>query len=369
MIAGLLLQSFMIDRAAVQPRWCPGLEAAQREARMLQALREPDRRRIANPAGWPLLEPEMDHTAQERAGGQHHGTSMPSLAVGCLYTHRMAPLIEDQVLDRDGLDGQVCLFCQQLLDRGTIQGTVGLSPRPPHGGTLTAVEHTKLDAGAVGRARHDAVQGVDLTHQVTPTQAADRRVARHDPHGRKFVRQKDRARAQACARRRRLTACVAAADDHHVALVIAAHGSCCGDACLARQWFGAPTSPRLPPRPPSGVSGTSSLRARIGRGPHVTLFERRRYDVKPTEEGETLGATVWVALQELAGSAERLRARGDGRLTIFSDMSLGNPLAAPCVGEFQRVNPRLKLRILSSYDPIEAMREEFDIGLQCGPLG
>ena len=100
----------------------------------------------------------------------------------------------------------------------------------------------------------------------------------------------------------------------------------------------------------------------------VALFERRRYDVVATEDGERLGATVRVALQELAGSAEGLRARADGteNLTIFSDMSLGNALVAPCVGEFQRTNPQLKLRVLSSYEPIESIREDFDIGLQCG---
>ena len=100
----------------------------------------------------------------------------------------------------------------------------------------------------------------------------------------------------------------------------------------------------------------------------VALFERRRYDVVPTEEGERLGATVRQALQELAGTAARVRASGDGteRLTIFSDMSLGNALVAPCLGEFQRSYPELKLRVLSSYEPIESIREEFDIGLQCG---
>lgn len=100
----------------------------------------------------------------------------------------------------------------------------------------------------------------------------------------------------------------------------------------------------------------------------VSLFERRRYDVKATEAGERLGVTVRAALQELAGSAERLRTDGGGdeALTVFSDMSLGNALVAPSVGAFQRLNPRLKLRVLSSYEPIESIREDFDIGLQCG---
>ena len=100
----------------------------------------------------------------------------------------------------------------------------------------------------------------------------------------------------------------------------------------------------------------------------VSLFERRRYDVVPTAEGEALAATVRLALNELAGTAEKLRARGAGAesLTIFSDMSLGNALVAPCVGRFQRLNPQLRLRVLSSYEPIESLREEFDIGLQYG---
>lgn len=100
----------------------------------------------------------------------------------------------------------------------------------------------------------------------------------------------------------------------------------------------------------------------------VPLFKRQRYDVRPTEEGEILGVTVRSVLQDLAASAERLRLRGDGseQLTIFSDMSLGNALVAPCVGEFQRLHPKLSLRVLSSYEPIELIREGFDIGLQYG---
>ncbi len=47
-------------------------------------------------------------------------------------------------------------------------------------------------------------------------------------------------------------------------------------------------------------------------------------------------------------------------------MSLGNALVAPCVGPFQRLHPKLKLRILSSYEPIESIHEDFDIGLQYG---
>ena len=103
----------------------------------------------------------------------------------------------------------------------------------------------------------------------------------------------------------------------------------------------------------------------------VRLFERRRYDVVPTEEGELLAATVRLSLSELATTAERLRARGLGKdsLTVFSDLSLANALVAPVVGEFQRLHPNLRLRVLASYEPIESVREDFDIGLNYGRWG
>lgn len=100
----------------------------------------------------------------------------------------------------------------------------------------------------------------------------------------------------------------------------------------------------------------------------VRLFERRRYDVEPTADGETLAATVRPMLNELALTAERLRDHGAGTrsLTIFSDLTLTHAFVTPVVGEFQRLNPDLRLRVLATSEPIEAARQEFDFGLQYG---
>jgi len=100
----------------------------------------------------------------------------------------------------------------------------------------------------------------------------------------------------------------------------------------------------------------------------VVLFERHRHDVTPTAEAEALGASVRLSLNELATTAEQLRRRGAdaGTLTIFSDLSLGTVLVAPVLGEFQRRQPELQGRVLASYEPIEQMRDAFDIGLQYG---
>lgn len=97
------------------------------------------------------------------------------------------------------------------------------------------------------------------------------------------------------------------------------------------------------------------------------LFERRRYDVVLTEDGEALAATVRVALSDLARLADRLRDQpSESGLTIFTDLSLANALVAPVVGEFQRLHPDLDLRVVSSYQAIESSRDPFDVGLQHG---
>jgi len=100
----------------------------------------------------------------------------------------------------------------------------------------------------------------------------------------------------------------------------------------------------------------------------VPLFERRRYDVLPTADGEMLADTVRHSLGELATTADRLRNRGvgPGRLIIFTELSLASALVTPFVGEFQRLRPNVRLRVLTSYEPIETVREDFDIGIQYG---
>ena len=101
----------------------------------------------------------------------------------------------------------------------------------------------------------------------------------------------------------------------------------------------------------------------------VSLFERGRYDVTPTAEAELLAASVRLSLAELSSTADRLRVRasGESSLTILSDPSLASVVVAPAVGEMQRQNPGLSVRLLSSCEPIEATHERFDIAVQYGP--
>ncbi len=100
----------------------------------------------------------------------------------------------------------------------------------------------------------------------------------------------------------------------------------------------------------------------------VKLFDRQRHDVVPTSEGEVLAATVHLTLRELAATAGRLResSKTSQRFTIFSDISIASHVITPVLNEFQQKHPNLQLRVLSSYDPIEIVTDNFDIAFQVG---
>ena len=98
--------------------------------------------------------------------------------------------------------------------RGTA--AVGLDPRSPHRRSLAAVEHPAVDRGAVGGARHQPVEHVELADQMALADPADRRVARHLPDVFGAEGQQADARAAPGRGRRSFAAGMAGADDEHV---------------------------------------------------------------------------------------------------------------------------------------------------------
>lgn len=103
----------------------------------------------------------------------------------------------------------------------------------------------------------------------------------------------------------------------------------------------------------------------------VKLFERRRYDVCPTEDAAELVAAVRLGMSEIAAASERLRVKASGgqALVVFSDLSLASSIVTPLIGEFQRRHSDTELRVLSSYEPIETLWQSIDVGLQYGRWG
>jgi hypothetical protein len=73
-----------------------------------------------------------------------------------------------------------------------------------------------LDAARIGHAAHEAIESIDLAHQVALAEAADRWIARHRPDGRETVCGERRSRTHARSCGRRLAAGMAAANHNHI---------------------------------------------------------------------------------------------------------------------------------------------------------
>lgn len=100
----------------------------------------------------------------------------------------------------------------------------------------------------------------------------------------------------------------------------------------------------------------------------VPLFERHRYDVTPTADGEALAVSVRLSLTELSTTADAIRRRGSDSqsLTVLSDPSLASVWVAPILGDYQRKHPELSIRVIASCESPETASESFDVALQYG---
>ncbi len=224
-VAAVLGQAVPGDAGAVQPGGGAGLQAAEREVQAGQGVRQADRWGLADPSGRGLGGADMDHAAQEGAGGQDRRGAGVAGAVGRADRGQAAIRGEFQVFDRGFGDGEVRGLGQQVLDGGAIQGAVGLGARAADRGALAAVQELEMDPRPVGGAGHQAVQRVDLPHQVALADAADGGVAGHLPDRGAAMGEQEGARAHAGGSGGGLRAGVAAADDDDV--VGEGHGGLC----------------------------------------------------------------------------------------------------------------------------------------------
>ena len=71
-------------------------------------------------------------------------------------------------------------------------------------------------SSGINSARHQAVERINLSNEMAPTQATDGGIARHDPDGVKFVGQESRARTQARTSGCSFYTCMAAANNNDI---------------------------------------------------------------------------------------------------------------------------------------------------------
>ena len=211
-------QTGPVDRCPLQPRRRPRLQPAKRQVQPRQGLRQANRWRFANPPCRRLGIPNMDHPTQKRARGQHRRTASDP---GSIRTdHRGQPAIRAdlQILHRTGSDFETLGLRQQRLNGPPIQAAIRLGPRTTDRRPLAAIQELEMNAGHIRRPAHDAIQRIDLPHQMALANAANGGIAGHFANRLQTMGQQQGARAQPRCRCHRLATGMAAADHHHIKL-------------------------------------------------------------------------------------------------------------------------------------------------------
>ena len=115
-----------------------------------------------------------------------------------------------------GNDHLDAAFAQQPAIGHAYSFAVRLHARPPNCRALASIEHSAVDRRSVRRARHQAVEHVELANEMPFPDPADRRVARHLPGV--FGTESEQADARAAPRRgrRSLAPGMAGADHQNV---------------------------------------------------------------------------------------------------------------------------------------------------------
>ncbi|MNS59720.1 hypothetical protein D3C72_926850 [compost metagenome] len=215
LVRRLHLQPIPGDGAAVQTRGRAGLQTPHHQAGAIEVGGQARRRRLAETTGSDALLAAMDDAVEEGAGRQDHGAGAKLSPLARRHPDD-ALAVQDQGLGRAGHQGQIRRLGQFGLHGLAVETTVDLAARAAHGGALGAVQQAELDARDIGQTAHDAVQSVDLAHQMALAQAADGRVAAHLANGLELLRQQQGAGARARRRGRSFAAGVTAADDDDV---------------------------------------------------------------------------------------------------------------------------------------------------------
>jgi hypothetical protein len=118
---------------------------------------------------------------------------------------------------------QVLFFGKKLLDRFTVQLAISLRARPLNSRPLSPVQQSELNPSAICSARHNAIKGVYLTHEVPLSQTPNRRITGHHADTRPTQRDQRSRRAHAGGCRSRFRAGMPAPNDDDIKMFHVKH--------------------------------------------------------------------------------------------------------------------------------------------------
>src|SRR5690606_8725116 len=144
----------------------------------------------------------------DRAGFQPAPVDEPYPAHAAAFEEQLGGFTLDQ--------REIRLRRAHLLDRRLEARTVRLHAGAPDGTAFRTVEHAVMDGGRVGGASDQAIERIDLAHEMTLAEPAYRRIAAHGADRAEVERHQAGPRTHARRDGRRFAARVAAADDKDV---------------------------------------------------------------------------------------------------------------------------------------------------------
>ena len=223
-VARLLLEAREIDALGIDARRGAGLQAIDPKRQGAQTLGQGIGGRIPGTTTTAVVQPDVDHPAEEGAGAQHHGFGQESQSsLGDHAAHGV--LVDDQVAGGLLEQRQVRLVFQHATNRGLVAHTIGLGTGCPYRGALAGVEHAKLDPAQVRRQSHGAAEGVDFLDQMTLADPADGGIAGHLAQGLDVVGQQQGLATHAGRGQGSFRSSMATADDDDVKAVGILQGS------------------------------------------------------------------------------------------------------------------------------------------------
>lgn len=188
-----------------------------REFQLFQARRQADSRRVTGATADVVVQANVNLAVEERASGQHHGTSaeaQPNLRDGT----DNAVAFNDQVFDGLLEQPEIRLIFQTMTDRLLIENAVGLGARRTYGRPFRRIQNAKLDAALVGRRRHGAAQRIDFLNEMALANATNRGVTAHLTERLDIVGKQKGFTAHAGRGERSLSAGMAATHYDHIEL-------------------------------------------------------------------------------------------------------------------------------------------------------
>ena len=167
-----------IDRAAVYSDRSAGFHASGPDSVTCNRLGESIDSRFAYASAGYLLAPYVHQSAEECAGSEYHATCLNLNTPDGAHASHLA-VFDHEFRHLVLPDVEVGRVLQYLAPCPDEFSTVALCPRAPHRRSFRQVEHTELEAAAVGHDAHHAAQRIHFAHNLTLGNASDSRIARH----------------------------------------------------------------------------------------------------------------------------------------------------------------------------------------------